>query len=353
MHTGILWPWKALMKKIALALTFAALSYWSANAQQPLTLQRTIQLPGITGKFDHFAFDPVGKRLFIAATGNHSVEVVDVTTGKVLQSIAGLGKPHGLAWVAATNSLYISDGALAQLFVYNSHSESQLTLAGKLKLSDDADDMVYNESTHLLFVGTGGSDSANPAQIAVVDTVKFSLLATILVATHPEALEVDAQGRRIFANIAASSEIAVIDGAGKAITNHWKLTGASDNVPLAFDEKHRLIYVACRKPATLLVIDSDSGKEISRVPTGGGADDLFYDASLRRVYVVSGAGEVHAYQVDAYKKLQPLGILHTAPGAKTALFVPPQSLLYVGVPAIDGHDAEIRVYSTASARGNQ
>ena len=344
------------MKKIALALALATLSIWSANAQQPLTLQRTITLSGVTGKFDHFAFDAASKRLFAAATGKHSVEVIDLVSGKVQQSITGLGKPHGLAWVASTNSLYVSDGALAQLFVYKGQPGGHFELAGKLKLSDDADDMVYSEAARLLFVGTGGSDSANPAQIAVVNTTNFTLAARIPVATHPEALEIDTQGQRVFANIAASSEIAVIDGAGKAISNHWKLTGASDNVPLAFDAEHHAIYVACRQPAVLLAIDADSGKEISRVSTVGGADDLFYDAALRRVYVIGGAGEVHAYQVDPHKKLQPLGILRTAAGAKTALFVPSQSVLYVGVPSADGQDAEIRIYSTAAntaKRGNQ
>ena len=344
------------MKRFALALALATLGTWSANAQQPLTLQRTITLPGVTGKFDHFALDLQGKRLFAAATGKHSVEVIDLTSGKVQQSITGLGKPHGLAWVASTNNLYVSDGALAQLFVYKSQPGGRFEPAGKLKLSDDADDMVYNEATHLLFVGTGGSDSANPAQIAVVNTTSFTVAANIPVATHPEALEIDPQGQRIFANIAASSEVAVIDGAGNAISNHWNLTGVSDNVPLAFGAEHHAIYVACRQPAVLLAIDSDSGKEISRVTTVGGADDLFYDAALRRVYVIGGAGEVHTYQVDAHKTLQPLAVLHTAAGAKTALFVPSQSLLYVGVPSIDGHDAEIRIYSTAAGtteRGNQ
>ena len=163
------------MKKIALALALATLSIWSANAQQPLTLQRTITLSGVTGKFDHFAFDAASKRLFAAATGKHSVEVIDLVSGKVQQSITGLGKPHGLAWVASTNSLYVSDGALAQLFVYKSQPGGHFELAGKLKLSDDADDMVYSEAARLLFVGTGGSDSANPAQIAVVNTTNFKI----------------------------------------------------------------------------------------------------------------------------------------------------------------------------------
>ena len=347
-------PKKASMKKIFVVLAFISLSRFLANAQAtpPLMLQQTIPLPGVTGKFDHFAFDPVGKRLFVAATGNHSVEVIDLTTGKVQQSITGLGKPHGLAWIASTGSLYVADGSLAQLLIYKSSAGSQLELTGKLKLSDDADDMVYNDARHLLFVGHGGSDSANPAKIAVVDTTDLSLVANIPVATHPEALEIDPQGQRIFANIAESGEVAVIDGAGKGITDQWKLTSATDNVPLAFDAEHHTVYIACRKPATLIAVDAASGKELSSVPTGSGADDLFYDSSLRRIYVITGAGEVDVYQVDSQKALHSLGIIHTTAGAKTALFVPSQSLLYVGIPGVDGRPGEIRIYSTVPTRGN-
>jgi DNA-binding beta-propeller fold protein YncE len=71
----------------------------AVHAQQaaPLTLSRTISLTGVQGKFDHLAIDIKGNRLFIAATGNHSVEVIDLKSNKVQQSIVGLGKPHGLA----------------------------------------------------------------------------------------------------------------------------------------------------------------------------------------------------------------------------------------------------------------
>ena len=325
-------------------ISFAALAQTGQSELPPLQIVKTIPLPGITGKFDHFTIDIAGERLFAAATGNHSVEVINLVSGMVEQSITGLGKPHGLAWIAYTHSLYVADGSRAELRCYQG---SPLKLIATLKLSDDADDMVYNEVNHLLFVGHGGSDAASPARIAVVDTDIFGLKANIPVATHPEALDIDVEGQRVFANIADSSEVVLLDGAGKAVTSSWKLTKASDNVPLAYDAEHRVLYVACRKPASLIAIDATSGKELSGAPIGQGADDLFYDSALHRVYIISGAGEVDAFQVDSSGGLHSLGIIHTAAGAKTALFVPSQSLLYVGVPGIDGHPAEIRVYATA------
>jgi len=320
----------------------------SAPAQTPpaaLQPVKTIPLPGVSGRFDHLAIDLANHLLFIAATTHHSVEVIDLTTGKIAQSIAGLGKPHGLAWVASTGSLYVADGSLGELLVYKG---TPLALAGKIKLSDDADDMAYDEAGHLLFVGHGGSDSASPALVAVVDTTTFTLVANLPAAAHPEALEIDPQSRRVFVNVADAGEVAVIDAATKTIAARWKLTKAAGNVPLAFNAAHRLLYIACRTPGTLIAMDEATGKELASLPAAGQADDLFYDPSLRRVYLIGGAGEVDSYQVDEAKSLHSLGVLHTAPGAKTALFVPSQNLLYVGVPGAQDRAAEIRVYTTVT-----
>jgi DNA-binding beta-propeller fold protein YncE len=335
-----------MLGSAASVLVLSLASFPAAQAQPPaLQLARTIVLPQVSGKFDHFAFDESGNRLFVAATGNHSVEVIDLNTGKVQQSIAGLGKPHGLAWVAATGSLYVSDGSRAELTAYKG---APLALAGRIALSDDADDMVYDPGSRQLLVGHGGKDAANPAQVAVVYTERFILSANHSVTTHPEGLAVDPASHRVFANIADSNEVAVIDLATKAVTAHWKLTRAADNVPLAFDAEHQILFVACRAPGTLVALDAATGKELASLPAAGGADDLFYDPALSRVYLISGAGEVDIYQVEKTKALHPLGAFKTASGAKTALFVPSQSLLYLGVPSMADRPAEIRVYSTVA-----
>jgi len=339
------------MIKIILGVVAIALAALPGGAQQgvPLTLQQTIELPGVLGKFDHFAMDAAGGRLFVSATGNHSVEVIDLASGKVDQSISGLGKPHGLAWITSNQSLFVADGALGELQEYQGRP---LKLTRKLKLSDDADDMVYDPALHLLYVGHGGSDASNPGRIAAVDVEDLSLRANIPVATHPEALDLDGQGRQIFANIADAGEVAVVEIATNRIRAHWKLSNATDNVPVTFDADHGILYVACRKPAVLLALDSKSGVELARAAIGEGADDLFYDSTLRRVYVIDGVGEVDTFQVDSQKTFRPLPALRTVTGAKTALFVSTQSRLYVGIPGADGHSAQIRIYKTQAQRGS-
>jgi len=339
-----------MMKNTILLCLLGCCFFANAQTSTRLAPSRVISLPGLNTKFDHLAIDETGSRLFVAATTVHAVEVIDLKTDRIQQNITGLGKPHGLVWVAATGSLYVADGALGELRVYKG---IPLALAGTIKLSEDADDMVYDEALRLLFVGHGTGDAAAPARIAVIDTRRFHLLANLSLATHPEALEIDPASQRIFVNVAESNEVAVIDAKTKTIRAHWKLTKAADNVPLAFDGKDQLLFVACRKPGMLIALDAATGKEVASATAASGADDLFYDSSLSRVYLISGTGEVDAFQVDGAKSLQSLGALPTAAGAKTALFVPAQNLLYLAVPGAVDSSSEIKVYVTLKNGNSQ
>lgn len=337
-------------KKLAIVAflgTIAAAACAQTNA--PLTLSKTISLPGVVGGFDHFAIDLPGDVLFAAAKDNHTVEAVNMKTGKVAQSITGLAKPHGLEWIGETNRLYVADGKLAQLKVYQGNP---LQASGTLKLSDDADDMVYDRQNGMLYVGHGGGNAANPARVAVINTKDFTLAANLPVAAHPEALDLDEQGQRVFANIADAAQVAVINATTNVVEATWKLKDATDNTPMAYDAEHQILFLACRKPAVLLALDASSGTELGRLPTEGGADDLFYDALLHRVYVIAGAGAISVYSIDAQKHLASVGIVHTQKGAKTGLFIPSQNLMYVGIPGSSGKSAQIQIYTTNDATHN-
>src|SRR4026209_3048113 len=82
------------------------------RAQEPTTLKltKTIPLPGVKGRFDHFAIDAKGHRLFVAALGNNTLEVVDIAEGKHLKSITGLHKPTGVLYLPEPNQIALANG---------------------------------------------------------------------------------------------------------------------------------------------------------------------------------------------------------------------------------------------------
>jgi DNA-binding beta-propeller fold protein YncE len=333
-----------MVRRTVSLLLLACLISLFAKAETSLKLTQTIVLPSVAGRFDHFAFDAAGDRLFVAATGNHSVEIVNVKTGARIESLTGLGKPHGLAWVPDQGKLFVADGTLAALKVF---AGTPLKVIASLPLSDDADDMVYDPQTGLLYVGHGGSSSNVPGRIAVVNTRDNSLVENLPASAHPEALDMDQEGKRVFANIADSSEIVVIDSTTHSIKATWKLSRAKDNVPIAFDQEDHALLVGCRTPARSLSLDGATGVEISDLPSAVGADDLFYEPVRHRAYLISGSGAVDVYEVAPDKSLKAVDSIKTGPGAKTGLLVPSLKSLFVAVPATSAQPAEIRMYSTA------
>ncbi len=85
---------------LALAATAAVME---VNARSPLRVVATIALPDVDGRIDHLAFDAVRQRLYIAALGNDSVEVVDTASGKWLKSLKGFHEPQGIVVVPDQN----------------------------------------------------------------------------------------------------------------------------------------------------------------------------------------------------------------------------------------------------------
>src|SRR5260370_23188026 len=92
---------------VAIVVGFAGQA--SAQEKQALRLVQTIPLPGVTGRLDHMAVDLEKKRLFVAASGNNTLEVVDLTAGKVIKSLAGFQDTQDALFLAGDfNKLYVS-----------------------------------------------------------------------------------------------------------------------------------------------------------------------------------------------------------------------------------------------------
>src|SRR3989442_1385906 len=94
------------VERTVLTIVGGLLIVGSAHAGA-LRLVQTIPLPGVEGRIDPMAIDMAGQRLFIAALGNNSVEVLDLHAGKRVRSLTGFREPQGVAW---TSQLDVSSG---------------------------------------------------------------------------------------------------------------------------------------------------------------------------------------------------------------------------------------------------
>jgi DNA-binding beta-propeller fold protein YncE len=113
---------------------------------------------------------------------------------------------------------------------------------------------------------------------------------------------------------------------------------------MAIDETHHRLFVGFRKPAKLVVFDTETGKIIASLDSAGDADDVFYDGSHGRVYVSGGEGFISIFQQIDADHYKPIMKIATASGARTSLFVPELNRLYLAVPHRGSQKAELRVY---------
>src|SRR3954467_6709747 len=102
-------------------------------------------------------------------------------------------------------------------------------------------------------------------------------------------------------------------------------------------------FIAARRPARLVVLDTGTGRQPAAVPCVGDSDDLFYDARRDRIYVIGGEGFVDTFDASPSGKYVRIGRLATRTGARTGLWSPELDRLFVASPLRGGHQAEIQV----------
>ena len=316
------------------ALGAALLSARAAGAPA-LELAATIPLPGVEGRIDHLALDLARGRLFVAALGNGTLEVLDLGRNVDARSIAGFGEPQGLAYVPESNRLYVANGSANRVDVLDARTLAPRARIGGL---EDADNVRYDAARRRLLVGYGRG------AIRVLDADTGAPEGDIVLPGHPEAFEPEPGGGRVFVNVPEARQVAVADFAQRRVVAAWKLPGARANFPMALDAAGRRLFVGARAPHVMLVYDTDSGAVVAKLPIGRDADDIFYDAERRRVYVVCGEGRVDVFRQETAGRYAREGSVETAPRARTGLFVPQQRRLYVAAPAAGATPARVLVY---------
>jgi len=322
--------------KTLLIIWLAVVPTLLAQTRPPLVLVQKIPMPGVAGRIDHFSIDLKGRRLFASALGNGTVEVLDLVSGKDIHSISGMREPQGVLYVPRSNKLFVANGGDGTCRILDGHTYKLLST---VHFPSDADDIRYDSAHQRVYVGYGEGG------LGVLDAMTGKELGTIKLRGHPEAFEVENGGARIYVNVPTAEEIAVADWTRRSVILRWPMERYRANFPMALDRANHRLFVVCRRPAELLVMDSQSGKVLAHLAVAGDADDLYYDEALKRIYVSGGQGVISVVEQVDSGHYHVLATIPTAPGARTSLFVPELKRFYLAVPRRGDQPAGIRVYA--------
>jgi DNA-binding beta-propeller fold protein YncE len=300
-----------------------------------LRLVGSIPLAQVRGRIDHMAVDLKGQRLFVAALANNTLEVIDLKKGERVTSVSGFDEPQGVVFIPESQRVVVANGGDGTVTFLDGTS---LKPVKAVRTGGDADNVRYDGARGRVYVGYG--DGA----LAVLNT-EGERLGDVPLGGHPESFQLD--GGRVYVNVPSRREIAVVDADKLKVAEAWAVSDASANYPMALDAAHHRLFVATRRPPRLLVYDTGTGKQVSTVEAGGDSDDIFYDGGRGRVYASFGEGALFVYEQFDSNRYRLAGKAQTAEGARTALFSPELSRLFVAAPGRGDRAAQIMLYQTS------
>jgi len=320
-----------------IGLLLSSASVGRAQAPAPLKLEKTIELREVEGRIDHMSLDVQGQRLFVAALGNNTVEVIDLKAGKRTHTISGVGEPQGVLYVAKNGHLYVASSKDGTVKIFDG---SSFQLLKTIEYGDDADNLRYDSARERVYVGygSGGLGELN---------LEGQKVKEIPLGSHPESFQLEKDSSRIYVNLPKAREIGLVDRETHSVTGHWSMGLSLANYAMALDEGDHRLFVVTRFPARLLVLDTISGKIVKTLSAVGDCDDVFYDQSRRRLYASGGEGTISIFEQQDADHYKELARITTVKGARTSFFSSDLGRLYLAVRRQGSSPAMIQVFEAS------
>jgi DNA-binding beta-propeller fold protein YncE len=333
------------------AACWAGTSLAQSSAPSVLNLVNSVSVPGVQRKWDHFGVDLPGNRIFVSSEEDPAVEIFDLRTGKHLRSLTGFKEPHNVLPLPELKKILVIDGGASEITILDS---SSYEVTGHIPLAIDADPIAYDHAKNLLYVVNGGrAAKTSYCLISVVDVAQEKKLADLKLDTNRlESMAIEKSSNRLFVNMTGANEIGVVDRDKRIVVQTWPITAAKENVAMQYDEANHRLFVVTRKPSKLIVVNTDTGKELTSLELADYVDDLAFDPDNHRLYATAGggAGAVSVIDQRDANTYKVVGNVATKPGAKTGKLVPELHRLYIGVPTKqkEKQEAEILIFELSS-----
>ncbi len=315
----------------------ALLALVGPAAAEPATLQliQIIPLKGAPGRLDHVAIDRTHSRLFVANLSNNSLDIVDLKAGKLIKQVPDQNKIQGIAYAPDLDRIYVGNGIGGECNVFDG---KDYKLLKSIKFPG-ADNVRYLASRHLVYVGHAEKS------LSAIDARTYEIKAQIPLPGRPEGFQLESKRPRLYMNTVDPTSLVVVDTDRNEVLHRYPVKLSDRAYPMAMDEANHRIFLGCRNKPSIVVMDSETGKEVTSVPIPEDIDDLFYDARNKRLYASCGVGSLAVVCQRDADHYEPLETIATVKLARTCFFDSVGERLYLLVPRQEGEEGPtIRVY---------
>ena len=276
-------------------------------AQSQWSVEKTFHIGG-EGGWDYVTVDAPGHRLFVTRS-THTM-AIDTDTGKVLGDIPGQIRSHGVALVPRLGRGFITDGGgSGAILVFDLKTYAVL---GRIPTVPDSDGIIYDPKFDrvLAVSGDGGVLMTFRPDI---DPKNGKIDPPIELGGSPEFLASDGSGK-VYVNLEDKDVVAVVDLVSRKVVARWPVAPAGHPVGMAIDVAAHRLFIGCRNPQKMIVMDSSTGSVEAALPIGAGVDATRVDRGLAFASCRDGSLTVIGDKAGRFEVQQSL---QTAEGART------------------------------------
>ena len=262
---------------------------------------------GGDGGWDYLSCDAASHRLYVS----HGTRVVVIDTGKdtVVGEIEDTPGVHGFALAPDLSLGFSSNGKENKASIVDLKT---LKTVSKVATGNDPDAILYVSGQNEVYTFNGDAQSST-----VIGAESGKVTATIALPGKPEFAAYDPSTDLVYNNLEDKNEVVVIDSKAHQVLHTWPLVKGGQPTGLSIDAASHRLFVGCRNPQAMLMLDGNTGETVASVPIHAGVDATAFDPGTQLAFASTGEGFVAIAHEDSPNKLTAVQSLATQPGART------------------------------------
>lgn len=291
------------MRKILLAALLLILPH---PALADYRILRTVTVGG-EGGFDYIVADSQGRRLYIARSGktNPRLLAFDLDSLKQAGELDGISA-HGAVADPANHHGFASSKPLTMF------DSSTMATLKSITVDGNPDGLSLDAAAHRVYVL-----SHSAPNITAIDTRDGSVIGTVNLDAAVEETKSDGKGH-LYVALEDKDAVGVVDAKTLTVTARYPVAPQGGTpAGLALDAKNRVLYVACRNPAVMVMMKADTGEILATLPIGMQNDGVLFNPATREALAATGDGRLTVIKQDGPKQFSVAQTLTTLSGART------------------------------------
>ena len=276
-----------------------------APATGPYKVVKTAKVGG-DGGFDYVYADVDGRRLYVPRTGaNARVSVFNLDTQEPVGEIPKTNA-RGAAVDPKSGHGFASSNPVAMW------DTKTLALIKTIDVQGGPDGILFDHFNQRVWVFSHRAPNAT-----IIDTKDGSIVGTLDLGGAPEQAVTDGNGH-MYVDLEDMDKIAVVDTKALKVTGTYALEGKGGGPGgLAFDVKNHVLFASCHTPATMVILNSDTGKILDTLPIGTGTDGATFNPNTMEAFSSNGDGTLTVIKENSPTSFVVEQNVTTMRGAKT------------------------------------